>query len=256
MSMPDGIVCALKGGLIVSCQADDDDPLCRADVMAAMAMAAVRGGAVAIRARGADHIRAIKAAVSVPVIGLTKQYVAHSPVYITPTWGDVAACLDAGADVVAIDATDRPRPDGLPLAAIVRQARQESGALLMADIAHLHEGETAQELGFDLVSTTLAGYTEESLSMDGSERDSSEDGSELGGPDLALVAALADRLTIPIVAEGRITTPAHAAEALRRGAWAVCVGKAITAPQFVTELFVQALASRSPGADRSARSDS
>lgn len=227
MRSRDAVIRALRQGLIASCQADGDELLQSPTFMAAMAASAVRGGAVAIRACGAQDIRAIKAAVAVPIIGLTKRHYPPSPVYITPTWDDVSVCLEAGADIVAIDATDRPRPDGLSLATVVRRVRATSDALLMADVASLHEGQVAATLGFDLISTTLAGYTEAFATTE--------------EPDMALVAALAASVAVPIVAEGRISTPAQAAEALRRGAWAVCVGKAITAPHFIAQLFVQAL---------------
>ncbi len=227
MASRDVIVQTLRHGLIASCQADDGESLRDPAIMAAIAAAAVRGGAVAVRVRGESDIRAVAATVAVPIIGLTKHHYTDSPVYITPTWDDIVTCLDAGADIVAVDATDRSRPDGLALPEIVRRVRATSDALLMADIASLHEGEAAAALGFDLISTTLAGYTVGE--------------SPLSHPDLDLVSALVARVSAPIIAEGRITTPAQAAEAVRRGAWAVCVGKAITAPQFITGLFVQAL---------------
>ncbi len=220
-------VTALRGGLIVSCQAEPGGPLDAPATMAALAVAVVHAGAVAIRARGAAHVRAIKAVVDAPVIGLTKRHLPPSPVYITPTWEDVEACIAVGADIIAIDATDRVRPSTVSLAEIVRRARLSTDALLMADVAHLHEGEAAAQLGFDLVSTTLAGYTETSPPS--------------AGPDLGLISALVRRIDVPVVAEGRITTPAHAVDALRRGAWAVCVGKAITDPGFIAGLFTQAL---------------
>jgi len=227
MTARDTIPRALRHGLIASCQADDGEPMRDPAIMAALAASAVLGGAVAIRARGVQDIRAVASAVTVPIIGLTKRHFPDSPVYITPTWDDVVACLDAGARIVAIDATARPRPDSLDLTEIVRRVRETSDAFLMADIASLPEGEAAAALGFDFISTTLAGYTAGKPPS--------------VHPDLDLVAALAERVTVPIIAEGRITTPAQAAEALRRGAWAVCVGKAITAPRFISSLFVQAL---------------
>lgn len=218
---------ALRGGLIVSCQAEPGGPLDTPAAMVAFAVAVVQAGAVAIRACGAAQIRAIKAAVDVPVIGLTKRSVTSSPVYITPTWEDVAACIVAGADMIALDATDRVRPDGLSLATIVRRARASTDALLMADVAQGQEGMAAAPLGFDLVSTALAGYTAAAPPT--------------AGPDLDLIAELTARIDVPVVAEGRITTPAEAVACLERGAWAVCVGKAITDPCFITGLFTQAL---------------
>jgi N-acylglucosamine-6-phosphate 2-epimerase len=222
----------LRNGLIVSCQAAEGDPLNKPSLLAAIAAAAVSGGAVAVRACGVANIRAIKAAVDVPVIGLTKQHRPSSPVYITPTWDDVVACLEAGADIVALDATTRARPDGLTLADVVGRARAMSSALLLADVAHLEEGLLAAELGFDLIATTLSGYTDATPPAP--------------DPDLALISNLVARVSVPVIAEGRITTPAHAAEALRCGAWAVCVGKAITAPGFIAAQFVQALSTERP----------
>jgi N-acylglucosamine-6-phosphate 2-epimerase len=225
MTNRESILARLRGGVVVSCQADEGDPLCRPDIMAAVAAAAQRGGAAGVRVRGFDHIQATRALVSVTVIGLTKQSFPNSPVYITPTWEDVRGCLEAGADIVALDATDRPRPDGLSLAEIVRRAREMSSALLWADIAQPHEGEQAQALGFDVVSTTLAGYTGASAPTP--------------GPDLNLLRTLVGRLEVPVVAEGRFTTPVQVAEALDLGAWAVCVGKAITDPGFITSRYMQ-----------------
>ena len=225
--MTEGHLRSLRGRLIVSCQAEEGTPLNRPQTAAALAQAAVSGGAAGVRVRGTDAIRATKGAVSVPVVGLTKRYFAHSPVYITPTWDDLAACIAAGADIVALDATDRPRPDGLCLAEVVSRARATANVLLMADVSQLHEAEHAAALGVDLVSTTLAGYTGATSST--------------SGPDFHLLSALVEHVGLPVVAEGRITTPEQAAEALRLGAWAVCVGKAITAPQFITGRFVEAM---------------
>lgn len=203
----------------------------RPDITAGMADAAVRGGAVGVRVRGIDDVRAVKVAVLIPVIGLTKRHFSHSPVYITPTWDDVAACTAAGADIVALDATDRPRPDGLTVREIVQRVRATSDVLLMADVAQLSEGEQAAALGFDLVSTTLAGYTGDSFPM--------------AGPDFALLSALAQGVDVPVVAEGRFTTPEQAKDALQCGAWAVCVGKAITDPEFITGQFIRVLSNTS-----------
>jgi N-acylglucosamine-6-phosphate 2-epimerase len=225
---------SLKGGLIVSCQTDEGTPLNRPQITAAVVQAAVQGGAVGVRVRGVEDIQASKAAVSVPVIGLTKRHFSHSPVYITPTWEDVEACIAVGADIVALDATDRPRPDGLDLAEVISRARATADVVLMADVSQLHEAEEAAALGVDLVATTLAGYSDASPPT--------------SGPDFHLLSALVEHVDVPVVAEGRITTPEQAAEALRLGAWAVCVGKAITAPQFITGRFVEAMQTTERGA--------
>ncbi|MBC7187128.1 MAG: putative N-acetylmannosamine-6-phosphate 2-epimerase [Calditrichaeota bacterium] len=219
---------AIRGGLIVSCQADPGDPLDEPAIMAAMAKAAAAGGAVAIRAEGAANIRAIKAAVALPVIGLRKRRYPDSPVYITPTLEDALEVVAAGADVVALDATARARPGGHPLSSLVEELKRRE-VLVMADVSSLEEGLGAARLGCDLVSTTLSGYT-------GAARPQ-----EL--PDLGLVAALRARLPgdVPVIAEGRIWTPEQAVEALNSGAFAVVVGTAITRPAALTRRIAEAL---------------
>ena len=220
-----GTLDRLRGRLVVSCQAPPGDPLHGPDHMAAMARAAAAGGAAGIRANGLADVRAVRSAVDVPLIGLWKD--GTSGVYITPTARHAVAVADAGADIVAIDATARPRPDGSRFTGAVEAAHAE-GALVMADIATLDEGLAAESAGADLVSTALSGYT--------------GPGEPPPGPDLALVAALADRLTVPVVAEGRVHTPDEAARALDSGAWSVVVGTAITAPGWITSRYVRAMA--------------
>jgi putative N-acetylmannosamine-6-phosphate epimerase len=195
--------------------------------MVAMAQAAVAGGAAGIRANGPDDVAAIRKAVDVPVIGLWK--LGTSGVYITPTLAHAFAVAAAGADVVALDGTSRRRPDGLSLAEVVATLHARTSCLVMADVATVEDGIAAQAAGADVVSSTLSGYT--------------DDGPAPDGPDLVLVEALARRLDVPVVAEGRIRTPEEAAAALDLGAWAVVVGGAITRPQHITERFVHAMSS-------------
>lgn len=216
----------MRGGLIVSCQADPGDPLYGSQYMAAMARAAHAGGALGIRTGGPAEIRALKAAVPLPVIGLWKT--AHRPVYITPTLAEVRAVAEAGADIVAVQLTDQPRPDGLSRGEAVAAIRRAfPGLALMADVATLSEGVEAARLGVDLIGTTMSGYT--------------PDSPRLAGPDLELVRALAGAVTVPVIAEGRIGTPDEARLALAAGAFAVVVGTAITRPQVVTGWFVAAM---------------
>ncbi|MCR4438107.1 MAG: putative N-acetylmannosamine-6-phosphate 2-epimerase [bacterium] len=224
----DGFLAAIRGGLIVSCQADPGDPLEDTAMMAAMARAAAAGGAVAIRAEGAANIRAIKAAVALPVIGLRKRHYPESPVYITPTLEDALEVVAAGADVVALDATSRSRPGGQALSSLVEELKRR-GVLVMADVSSLEEGLAAAALGCDLVGTTLSGYTGAAPPPD--------------LPDLELVAALRARFgaDVPVIAEGRIWTPEQAVEALNCGASAVVVGTAITRPAALTRRIAQAL---------------
>ena len=190
--------------------------------MARMALAAWQGGAVGIRANTPDDIRAIRSAVPLPVIGLFKA--GEADVYITPTLEHARAVVAAGTHIVALDATSRPRPDGRSLGEVIAALHAESGALVMADISTVGEALAAETLGAVVVSTTLSGYTP--YSPQGKV------------PDLAPVAELATRLTVPVVAEGRIGTPAQARAALDSGAFAVVVGAAITRPQWITAQFV------------------
>jgi N-acylglucosamine-6-phosphate 2-epimerase len=222
---PAELIARLKSQLIVSCQATAGEPFDAPAILAALAQSVVRGGAAGIRAERPDNILAIRQAVDVPVIGLYKRRYADSPLHITPTLADALAVADAGADIIALDATDRPRPNGETLAQVVRELRARTGCLLMADIATEPEGLAAAALGFDFVGTTMSGYTGAATP---------------DAPDLALVAALARR-PMRVIAEGRIATPAQAAEALRCGAFAVVVGTAITRPAVITRGFVEAL---------------
>ncbi|MET7514802.1 putative N-acetylmannosamine-6-phosphate 2-epimerase [Streptomyces sp. NPDC005480] len=213
-----------KGRLIVSCQAPPGDPLRDTDTLVRLARAAAAGGAAGIRANEPEVVAAISAAVDLPLIGLWKD--GDTGVHITPTVRHALAVAEAGAHIVAADAIARPRPDGGTFADIVA-AVHAAGALVMADVATLDEGVAAAEAGADLVSTTLSGYVPGSPRQD--------------GPDLDLVAALSAMVHVPVVAEGRISTPEEAALALARGAHSVVVGTAITAPTALTSRFAAAL---------------
>ncbi|WP_328897028.1 N-acetylmannosamine-6-phosphate 2-epimerase [Streptomyces sp. NBC_00236] len=211
----------LQGKLIVSCQAPPGDPMRETSTLVRLALSAVAGGGAAIRANDPEVVAAITAVVDLPVIGLWKD--GDTGVFITPTVRHALAVAEAGAAVVAADATDRPRPDGSTFAELV-EAVHAAGALVMADVSTLAEGVAAAELGADFVSTTLSGY------VPGMPKQT--------GPDLDLVAALSAAIDVPVVAEGRINTPEEAAEALARGAHSVVVGTAITAPTALTARFV------------------
>jgi N-acylglucosamine-6-phosphate 2-epimerase len=218
----------VRGRLIVSCQARAGHPFRDSAVIARLAQAAVLGGAAAIRCGGqggAEDVRAVRAAVAVPVIGLTKR--GREGVYITPTVADARAIAAAGAEVVAIDGTARPRPDGAALSESV-QAIHAAGGLAMADVATVPEGQYAAAAGADIVASTLSGYTPDSPRAD--------------GPDLALVTGLRAALPdLAIFAEGRYHTPEQAAAALTAGADAVVVGTAITDPVWITARFAGGL---------------
>ncbi|MEU0372171.1 putative N-acetylmannosamine-6-phosphate 2-epimerase [Streptomyces sp. NPDC006283] len=221
---PDVLADAIRGRLIVSCQAPPGDPMRHTATLVRLARCAQAGGAAAIRANGPEVVAAIRADVDLPVIGLWKD--GDTGVYITPTVRHALAVVEAGAAVVAADATFRPRPDGGAFTDLVT-AVHAAGALVMADVATADEGIEAAARGADFVSTTLSGYVPGSAAQD--------------GPDLALVEELAAAAGAPVVAEGRIGTPDEAAQALARGAHSVVVGTAITAPTALTRLFAKSL---------------
>ena len=216
---------AVRGRLIVSCQALADEPLHGADTMAKLARAAQIGGAAAIRANSPSDIRAIKAGVDLPVIGLHK--IGDSGVYITPTFAAARGIAEAGADIIALDCTRRPRPDGVALDALLARIKRELQLPTFADVSNLDEALAAQSAGVDMAAPTLSGYTENSPAPD--------------GPDFDLLARMVAALDIPVIAEGRVETPRQARRALELGAWAVCVGSAITRPRTITARFVAAL---------------
>jgi N-acylglucosamine-6-phosphate 2-epimerase/N-acetylmuramic acid 6-phosphate etherase len=214
----------LPKGLIVSCQARADNPLHGPQFMGAMALAARDGGAVAIRANGPADIAAVKAA-GLPVIGIHKVFSDAYPVYITPNFEAAAAIVAAGAEIVALDCTMRPR-DGEPPEVLVRRSREELGAEVFADVSTLDEGMAAADWGATYVATTLSGYTEATQPKP-------------DAPDLALLSALSERLGIPVIAEGRYNSPALVRQAFEAGAHAVVVGTMITNPREITRMFVR-----------------
>lgn len=217
----------LKNGLIVSCQADKTDPLYGSGFMVALAKSAQIGGAVGIRANGANNIKAIKKAVNLPVIGIYKKKFIDSDVYITPTIKCAVAVIKAGADILALDATDRQRPGNLKLEKLVYFLKQNYSIPLMADVSTLEEGINAFNLGFDIVATTLAGYTPYSR--------------KIKEPDFKLLKDLIKYLSIPVILEGRISTQKQALWAIKAGAYAVVIGSAITRPHLITENYVKSM---------------
>jgi N-acylglucosamine-6-phosphate 2-epimerase len=220
------------GGLIVSCQPLEGSAMDSDDIVVAMALAAQAGGASALRIEGAARVRQVVAQVSIPVVGIVKRDLADSPVRITPLLDDVDALCVAGAAVVAVDATQRLRP--VPVAALLERIKQ-GHCLAMADCSCLADGLLARDLGFDWVGSTLSGYTSDTLCADNSP------------PDWALIRHLSQQ-GCWVVAEGRLRTPADAAQALREGARAVTVGSAITRVEHITSWFVQALSPPVPDA--------
>lgn len=217
---------SLRGQLIVSCQAYPGEPMRDPRTTGQVAASAVIGGAAAVRVQGLSDVQHTRSAVEVPVIGLWKD--GHDGVFITPTLRHALAVANAGAHVVAIDGTRRRRPDGLTLAQTVAAIHAESHALVMADCGSFDDAAAAVHAGADVVGTTLSGYTGERP--------------KTSGPDLDLLGRIAAAdFGVPLIAEGRIHTPAQARQALDAGAFAVVVGTAITHPATITGWFAEAL---------------
>lgn len=218
----------IKGGLIVSCQALETEPLHDSYIMAKMAWAAYLGGAVGIRANTVKDIKAIKEMVDLPVIGIIKQEYPDSDVYITPTMDEVDALVEAGCEIIALDATKRTRPFGVTLEEFFPKVRDKyPHQLFMADTSCFDEGKKAQELGFDLIGTTMAGYTEYTK------------GTSL--PDYTLMEKYVTQLNATVIAEGGIWSPEQLKKAIDIGVHAAVVGTAITRPMDITKRFVKAL---------------
>lgn len=214
-------------GLVVSCQALRHEPLYGGNTIPKMALAAKLGGAVGIRSNTVRDINAIHRYINgeIPIIGLIKRDYPDSPVYITPTLKEVKALIRSKCDVIALDATMRPRPGGVTLEELVRYVRGHSEKPLMADIATLDEAMNADALGFDYVSTTLRSYTEETA------------GFEI--PDPAFCAQLLGSIRhATVVAEGGIGSFASLRAVLDTGVKHVIIGGAITRPVQITQNFV------------------
>lgn len=216
------IMAALRGNITVSCQAYPGEPMRDPRTMTQIAQAVVRGGAAAIRAQGLDDIRSIVQAVEVPVVGLWKD--GSDGVFITPTLEHALAVAEAGAHIVALDGTRRPRPDGRSLAEAIGELKRQRDVIVMADCGSLDDARAAEDAGADLLGTTLAGYTGERVKTE--------------GVDFDLVGDVVAACSRPVVVEGRIRTPDDVTRAFELGAFNVCVGTAITHPSSITSWFV------------------
>ncbi len=215
----------LRNGLIVSCQAAPGSPLANRGLMSYMAEAAEAGGAAAIRTEGLRDIAEIKKAVSIPIIGLIKLKSEITPIVITPLLEHVYQLMEAGADLIAVDATLRKRVDGTFGNDFVAQAKAV-GAQILADIDDLNSAIAAEKSGAIAVLTTLSGYT---------------NGPVPEFPDIDLVKSCSNHCAVPVIAEGRYNSPELVSQAFDAGAWSVCVGSAITDPWLSTKRFVKAI---------------
>lgn len=218
----------IRGGLIVSCQALEDEPLHSSYIMSRMAYAAYEGGAVGIRANTVEDITEIKKVVDLPIIGIIKAVYEGSDVYITPTMKEIDALAACGVDIIATDCTKRARPDGKDLDTFFAEVRAKyPDQLFMADCSCYEEGMHAAEIGLDLIGTTMNGYTEYTK------------GAKL--PNLDLMKRLVEDCGKPVIAEGGIWVPEQLSGALATGVLAAVVGTAITRPRDITRHFMAAI---------------
>ncbi|MFN7415126.1 MAG: N-acetylmannosamine-6-phosphate 2-epimerase [Dolichospermum sp.] len=217
----------LPKGLIVSCQAPVNSPLHDPYVIAAMAQAAVNNGAVAVRIDTPSHIQAVREKVQVPIIGLWKQVITGSDVYITPQFHHAMAVSEAGADIIAIDATTRNRPGDEKLADIITLIHQQLNKPVMADVDTYEAAQLAVNAGADIVGTTLFGYTEATKNF--------------SPPGWELLTQIIENLDTFVICEGGVSSPQMARKALDLGADAVVVGGAITGIDLLVKAYNSAL---------------
>ncbi|PSB29782.1 N-acetylmannosamine-6-phosphate 2-epimerase [Stenomitos frigidus] len=208
------LVQRLQNGLIVSCQAPVDSPMHHPVVIAAMAQASINQGAVAIRLDTPAHVQAVSGQITAPIIGLWKQQIPEFDVYITPQFHHALAIAQAGADIIAIDATLRDRPGSETLESLIARIQTELGKPVMADVDTLDAAIAASRAGADLIGTTLYGYTAATQHQT--------------PPGFDLLAQMVAAIDNPIICEGGIASPNMARQAMTLGAYAVVVGTAIT----------------------------
>jgi len=224
----------LKGGLIVSCQITDsegqfdhENPIYGPTMMALAAKSAEAGGASAVRVDGVKDIAVVRTMTSLPIIGICKMDIPGYEVRITVTIESVRGLIEAGADIIAVDATNRRHPGDMYGPDYIACIRAKTDALIMADISNEEEGFAAAEAGADIVATTLSGYTDYTK--------------HIKKPDLDLVATLSRRVSTPVICEGGISSPEQAKEALKRGAYAVVVGTMIVNVKRITQHYVSSI---------------
>ncbi|MFD1780036.1 N-acetylmannosamine-6-phosphate 2-epimerase [Fredinandcohnia salidurans] len=214
--------------LVVSCQALPDEPLHSSYIMSKMAVAATQAGASGIRANSVEDIHEIKKVTDLPIIGIIKQDYDNSEVFITPTLKEIELLVNEGVDMIALDATSRVRPDGHTITEIYPEIRRKyPNQLFMADCSTLEEGIQAEKLGFDAVGTTLSGYTEYTK--------------DVKLPNIDLIKEFVEHLSVPIIAEGGISSPEELKEVMSTGVHSAVVGSAITRPQEITKRFIKVI---------------
>jgi N-acylglucosamine-6-phosphate 2-epimerase len=224
----------LQGVLVVSCQAAEGEPLCHPSHILALSLSAITGGAGGLRLEGGQNIEVVRPFTRLPIIGLSKndeipESERLNNVYITGTFEEAEELAEAGADIIALDATPRKRPNNVKLETLIERIHKDLNKPVLADISTYEEGLEAAKMGADFISTTLFGYTAETQQPAES------------GPALQLLEQLIASIAKPIVLEGRIWNPSEVTRAFEIGAHFAIVGSAITRPQLITERFVKAI---------------
>ncbi|MEZ9565999.1 N-acetylmannosamine-6-phosphate 2-epimerase [Vibrio artabrorum] len=214
----------LTHGFVSSCQPVDDGPMDRPSIVASMAVASIAGGAAGLRIEGIDNLKAVRPLVTAPIIGIVKRDLPDSDVRITPFIEDVIALKNAGADIIAIDATHRKRPTEI---AVLIEKIHQLGCLAMADCSNYDEGMAAYKLGAEIIGTTMSGYVSGAVPTE---------------PDFPFITRLSD-LGCFVMAEGRFNSPELAYQAIKAGASCVTVGSAITRIEHICQWFDDAVRS-------------
>jgi N-acylglucosamine-6-phosphate 2-epimerase len=222
----ESILQSLRGRLIVSCQAPEGHPLDSVDTLRRIAASVLRGGAAGLRAEGISSIHAFREITALPIIGLIKRFNASGDVYITPDFASARAVSDAGANIIALDCTNRRLHEQEPWPELIRRIHSELGKPVCADIADLEDAIAAEDAGADAVASTLYGYTPETAGM-----------RTVSWP---LIESLVKRIHVPVIVEGHITQPDEVRKVFQLGAHALVIGSAITSPESITARFVAA----------------
>lgn len=221
---------ALKGKLIVSCQALPQEPLHSSFIMGRMARAAKEGGAAGIRANTKEDIKEIQEVTGLPVIGIVKRDYPDSVVYITPTMKEIEELMEVKPEIIAIDATGALRPGNVTLADFFHQIKEKyPEQKLMADCSTIEEALFADELGFDFIGTTMVGYTPQSKGLKIEEND------------FEILRTILEKVKHPVIAEGNVNSPEKAKRVIELGSYAVVVGSSITRPQLITKGYAEAV---------------
>ncbi len=230
METRDAKIAALKGNLIVSCQALPNEPMHSSMIMGRFALAAAQSGAKGIRANTKEDIAEIQRQVDLPIIGIVKRDYEGSPIYITPTMKEIEELMEVKPEIIAMDATDRCRPGGVTIDEFFGQVKEKyPEQLFMADCSTVEEALHADELGFDFIGTTMVGYTPQS------------EGDHIEADDFKILRDILKQVKHKVIAEGNIDTPEKLVRVTQLGAYATVVGSIITRPQVITKRFTDAL---------------